>query len=198
MSRKRDARHFHAGKLRKTVDGVEYVEVAESGGKVFVGRNGLVLRSSGKPTRGHDNGHGYLTVAVGGRTSYVHRIVFEVFNYMIPEGWDVDHVNDDRGDNRLANLQVMTHYDNLTVKESTVANRRRASQESIRKAMKAQEKPVVCIDDNGVERLFKSSAEAARVTGVNFTSISMVLHGYRIRRAGGFRWRFAGEGTANV
>lgn len=36
------ARHFHAGKLRKEIDGVEYVEVAESNGKVFVGRNGLV------------------------------------------------------------------------------------------------------------------------------------------------------------
>lgn len=30
------ARHFHAGKLRKVIDGVEYVEAVESNGKVFV------------------------------------------------------------------------------------------------------------------------------------------------------------------
>ena len=33
MSTKVQARHFHAGKLRKEIDGVEFVEVAESKGK---------------------------------------------------------------------------------------------------------------------------------------------------------------------
>ena len=34
MSSGKDTRHFHAGKQRKTLDGVEFVEVAESNGKV--------------------------------------------------------------------------------------------------------------------------------------------------------------------
>ena len=191
------ARPFHAGKLRKEIDGVEYVEVAESKGKVFVADTGMVLRN-GKLTKGHNNGNGYLTVAIAGKTSYVHRIVFEVFSGEIPQGWDVDHINDVRGDNRLTNLQVMTHYENITGKASTVANRLRASRESIKKAIQVQEKPVVCIDDAGVERWFKSSMEAARATGTNFTSISMVLHGYRIRKAGGMCWRFARKEDANV
>jgi len=64
MSEKK-ARHFHAGKLRKEIDGVEYVEVAESKGKVFVADTGMVLRN-GKLTKGHDNGHGYRIRKAGG------------------------------------------------------------------------------------------------------------------------------------
>lgn len=194
------ARHFHAGKLRKIVNGIEFTEVAESDGKVFVSKDGRVLRALAdndvRVMRPHDNGHGYTTVTFQcfgnlSRKVYVHRLVFEVFVGEIPEGWDVDHINDVRSDNRVENLQVMTHYDNLTVKSTTVANRRKASRRSIKTAIESQEKPVVCTDADGVEHWFKSSMAAARALGVNFTSISMVLHGYRIKKAGGMMWRFA-------
>lgn len=207
MSKTKKTRHFHAGKLRKVFDGEEFIEVAESKGRVFVSRGGRVVRALGdgkfRTMRPNDNGHGYTTVSFNchgdpSRKVYVHRLVYEVFVGRIPDGWDVDHINDVRSDNRLENLQVMTHYDNLTVKPSTVENRRNASRKSIRLAMKAQEKPVVCIDDNGVERWFKSSIAAAKATGTSFSSISMVLHGYRIKKAGGMRWRFANEEVHNA
>lgn len=207
MSKTKKTRHFHAGKLRKVLGGEEFTEVAESGGKIFVSRKGHVLRcladNDCRMMKPHDNCHGYTTVTFGcfGNAShkvYIHRLVFEVFVGEIPDGWDVDHINDVRCDNRLENLQVMTHYDNLTVKPSTVENRRNASRKCIKLAIKAQEKPVVCVDDNGVERWFKSSMAAARATGTSFSSISMVLHGYRIKKAGGMRWRFANEEVHNA
>lgn len=185
------ARHFHAGKLRKEIDGVEYVEVAESNGKVFVADTGMVLRN-GKLTKGHDNGRGYLTVSIAGHTTYIHRLVFEVFVGQIPDDRELDHINDKRGDNRLENLRVVTHYQNLMEKESSRANRARASRVSIRKAIESQQIPVVAEDTDGTRYWFKSCVDAACTTGVHFTSISQVLHGSsHVSRAGGLKWFIA-------
>ena len=42
----------------------------------------------------------------------VHRIVYECFNGTIPDGKVIDHVNNIKDDNRLCNLQLMTHQEN--------------------------------------------------------------------------------------
>lgn len=42
----------------------------------------------------------------------VQRIVWDAFNGPIPMGLEVDHVNDVRTDNRLKNLQLLSHKDN--------------------------------------------------------------------------------------
>lgn len=42
----------------------------------------------------------------------VHRVVWETFNGPVPEGYQIDHVNDDRFDNRLDNLQLLTVNEN--------------------------------------------------------------------------------------
>lgn len=176
------------------LDGVEFVEVAESNGKVFVADTGMVLRN-GKLTKGYNNGHGYLTVPVAGRTTYIHRLVFEVLVGQLPDDREIDHINDKRGDNRLENLRVVTHYQNLTEKESSRANRARASLVSIRKAIESHYIPVVAEDTDGMRYWFKSGMDAARTTGVHFTSISQVLHGSsRISRAGGLKWFIANPG----
>lgn len=191
MSLKRKTRHFHAGKLRKTVGGVEFVEVAESKGKVFVSEDGRVLRN-GKVYRGNDNGHRYLSTNVCGRTTYVHRIIYEVFVEEIPCGMEIDHINNVRDDNRASNLRAVTHYANLTENPLSIKCRRDASRKTIKRAQEAQEIPVVAIDADFNRYWFKSGSEAARVTGTHFTSISQVLtHSRGMRIAGGFKWRYA-------
>ena len=42
----------------------------------------------------------------------VHRFVYECFNGIIPDGKVIDHVNNIKDDNRLCNLQLMTHQEN--------------------------------------------------------------------------------------
>lgn len=62
------------------------------------------------------NCHGYLRVKLSkdGKTKdfLVHRLVYEAFRGAIPKGLTVDHVNGDKSDNRLENLQLLTQRDN--------------------------------------------------------------------------------------
>jgi hypothetical protein len=43
----------------------------------------------------------------------VHRIVWEAFNGPIPDRLEVNHINLNRNDNRLENLELLTHQENV-------------------------------------------------------------------------------------
>lgn len=43
----------------------------------------------------------------------IHRLVWEAFNGPIPEGMQVNHINEDKHDNRLDNLNLMTPKENV-------------------------------------------------------------------------------------
>ena len=80
--------------------------------------NGNIIHIIKKiPTKGNKTHIGYMNCSVrkygGRRKAYqVHRFVWECFNSLIPEGKVIDHINDDKEDNRLSNLQLMTPKEN--------------------------------------------------------------------------------------
>lgn len=47
-----------------------------------------------------------------GKTCFVHHFVWECFNGIIPENKVIDHINNNKQDNRLCNLQLMTQQEN--------------------------------------------------------------------------------------
>lgn len=58
---------------------------------------------------------GYLLVSVKNpkvAQTYVHRLVFETFVGEIPQGYEIDHINTVRDDNRIENLRVVTKKEN--------------------------------------------------------------------------------------
>lgn len=64
----------------------------------------------------HDNGHGYLWVNLDGRKSlrrYVHRLVAEYFIPNPNKKTEIDHINTNRGDNRMVNLRWVTKSENM-------------------------------------------------------------------------------------
>ena len=62
------------------------------------------------------NVNGYLKVGLwkDGKCKFVsvHRLVWETFNGLIPEGMQVNHINENKTDNRLENLNLMTPKEN--------------------------------------------------------------------------------------
>jgi hypothetical protein len=55
---------------------------------------------------------GYIQIGVDYKYHYAHRIIFEMFNYEIPEGMQVDHIDRNRLNNRLENLRLATNQEN--------------------------------------------------------------------------------------
>ena len=49
---------------------------------------------------------------------------------------------------------------------------------------------VICTDEAGEERFFKTVSEAGKALGINHSSITKALNGAQ-QRAGGLKWRYA-------
>jgi hypothetical protein len=60
-----------------------------------------------------DHGDGYRTISFMGRRWLAHRLAWlYVHGQWPPDGFVIDHINRDPGDNRLANLRLATHGQN--------------------------------------------------------------------------------------
>jgi hypothetical protein len=44
---------------------------------------------------------------------YVHRFIYEYYNGKIPKGLEVNHMNENKSDNRLENLELVTQKQNV-------------------------------------------------------------------------------------
>ena len=87
-------------------------------GKVYRTRGpGGIKLDKPQEMKGSDS-NGYLVVKISNGTTKmtcrVHRIVWISQHGVIPEGYCVDHINSDKKDNRISNLQLLTHQENST------------------------------------------------------------------------------------
>lgn len=58
------------------------------------------------------NNAGYFIIQLE-RCYTIHRIVAETFLGSIPEGYDVDHLDGDKSNNSVTNLEIVTHQENM-------------------------------------------------------------------------------------
>lgn len=204
------ARHFHAGKLRKTIGDTVYVSVAESGDRLYVAKDGTFTSASRgwSPVRGNLEKDGYRRISVDGRHAVAARVVYEVFVERIPDGMEIDHINTVRDDNRVENLRVVTHRDNL-LNPLTRPRRRAACARNGAKGASVQpratllsnlamgagarKRPVVATR-GGESAVYPSAVEAAKALGLTQQAICHALKG-RTRSCGGFTWAYCEGGT---
>ena len=134
----------------------------------------------------HINKNGYFRVVLhknGIEKNYsVHRLVYEAFVGEIPDGMQVNHINEIKTDNRVVNLNLMTPKENSNwgTRNERVSEKQTNGKNS---------KPVLKIDpiSNEIVAEFPSAKEAERQTG--FNHINLWCRGER-KSADGFIWKY--------
>ena len=96
-----------------------------------------------------------------------------------PEGYQVDHIDRNRLNNRLDNLRYVSKSDNMRNRENYTFGKRKA---------------VLQINAKGeIKNTFESLNEAHRQTGIPLGNIWKVCKGER-KTAGGYRWEYVERG----
>lgn len=129
----------------------------------------------------------------------VHRLVWEAFVGQIPDGYEIDHINTVRDDNRLSNLRVVTSKENnsnpITAERKREANKRLSQNQKWREAVrKTCNKPVLQLDKvtSEVIREWECASDVERELGIDHSNISACCYGKQ-NTAGGFRWKFVDQ-----
>lgn len=72
---------------------------------------------------GSPNEFGYLKIGIGKKVYSAHRLAWVYLYGEIPEGVEIDHVNRNKSDNRIANLRLVTHQQNMENQKTHVTNK---------------------------------------------------------------------------
>lgn len=157
------------------------MEIPGLEGQYSVTDNGRVYsHKSKKFLRPIDNGHGYKDVILcsGGKPfhKYIHRLVAEAFVPNPDNLPEVNHKDENPGNNAWSNLEWCTSKYNKNYGGRA------------RKFGISRGKPVRCIETGDV---FFSTGEASRQIGIAVSSIAAACTGYRnVQTAGGYHWKY--------
>ena len=137
-----------------------------------------------EPHKGNKTRRGYLNVCVrkhgqsGFKGYQVHRFIWECFNGFIPDGKVIDHINNNKEDNRLLNLQLITQKQNCKKSAKDRDYSFVAKNYENRKCVKALNK-----NTNEVS-YFNSISAVQQHLGINVGIVKMVCEGLNYCKSG--------------
>lgn len=130
--------------------------------------------------------YGYVKITLSGipksRTTTVHRLVAEAFIPNPENLATVNHINEDKTDNRVENLEWMS-----------VKNNNNYGTRNIRMSISKCHNPVIQINPDGTEVWHRGVKEAWRATGVRWSQIARACQGIIPHTRNGLRWRYENE-----
>ena len=119
---------------------------------------------------------GYLSIRLGskGRIAGVHRFVAETFLPRVPGKNDVNHIDGNKSNNRVENLEWVNRKENM-----------RHCRAVLKKETGRAKVPVLCIE---TEEVFRSLSAASIAKKVNLGHLCEATSGRR-QSAGGYHWQ---------
>lgn len=129
---------------------------------------------------------GYLQIELTNRgikkTFTVHRLVALHFVQGFQDGFVVNHINENKTDNRADNLEWISQSENTDYSYARHSSVRERSRKNIR--------PVVQIAPDGSKTIWDCILAVVRGTGFNAWSIKQCCEGKR-KQAYGYKWQYA-------
>lgn len=135
----------------------------------------------------HSRGYRYVSLRKDGQTQhyFVHRLVYETFIGPIPDGMVVNHIDEDKTNNRVDNLNLLSAKENTNW--GTAIKRMSKSHKGM--AAPQFEKVVVQLTPDGKPiKEYRSFTLAAKDVGVSVGAISQAVRKGFV--SGGFRWAY--------
>ena len=134
------------------------------------------------------NRKGYLQVQLWkdgkGKRFFAHRLVWFAFNGPIPEGMQINHLNENKEDNRLENLNLMTCKEN-----NNWGTRNERARETLTNG-KCSKWVIKLSLNNEILHFYPSTMQVERELGYSQGHISKCCNGKR-KTAYGFVWKYA-------
>jgi len=158
----------------------------------YKNKNGIdvIFNLYGQPIKPYYNGTGYLRVRLKRKQKYVHRLVSLAF---IPnqEGKpQINHKNGLRDDNRVDNLEWVTHSENIKHSFAELGRKSWLSRKVLLGKDHPRSKPVICTCKKTGEEIYYDSLTEATKDGFIGPCISRVCNGHS-KSHKGLYWRFA-------
>ena len=118
-----------------------------------------------------------------GMTSTVHLLVWNTFCGTPPIGYEVNHIDENKYNNTLDNLNILTHKDNI----NWGTHNERMAKTLSKRLYKARK--IAQYKDGVLVAKYESIVECERLTGINHRPISDCCSGKR-RIHKGFTWKY--------
>ena len=168
------------------------VFASESGFLCSAAHKNIGPAKNGLLTRHIIKANGYVSFpSTNLPSTTAHRVIYKTFIGEIPAGYEIDHLNGIRTDNRVSNLRILTHRQNVKL-------RKQPWKDKFGKDHSASI-PVLQLDKitRAVIAEYGSQSEAARAMGsTSQSSISLALKDPN-KNAFGYKWKYKNADDIN-